>query len=196
MSPGSAAPSTPSRRRLAITSDGAKLVVANFENDSISIVDVASSAKTAELDLRPGKIDPTMAGVPGGEFPYWVTIKGKRTAYVSSIRDREIIVVDIAGTPSVRARIQVQGNPNKMLLTKSGHRLLVASGQRGPHLRHRHAQQSDRRRHQQMSAHRAICSRLTACPWAATPTSLALSPEARGPSTSPTARQQLGGGGD
>ena len=112
---------------LAITSDGAKLVVANFENDSISVVDVASSTKTAELDLRPGKIDPTMAGVPGGEFPYWVTIKGKRTAYVSSIRDREIIVVDIAGTPSVRTRIQVQGNPNKMLLTKSGHRLLVAS---------------------------------------------------------------------
>jgi YVTN family beta-propeller protein len=56
-----------------------------------------------------------------------VAIKGKRTAYVSSIRDREIIVVDISGTPSVRARIQVQGNPNKMLLTKSGHRLLVAS---------------------------------------------------------------------
>jgi YVTN family beta-propeller protein len=111
---------------LAITSDGAKLVVANFENDSISVVDVASFTKTAELDLRPGKIDPSMAGVPGGEFPYWVVIKGK-TAYVSSIRDREIVVVDISGTPSVKTRIQVQGNPNKMLLTKSGHRLLVAA---------------------------------------------------------------------
>jgi YVTN family beta-propeller protein len=112
---------------LAITADGTKLVVANFENDSISVVDVASFTKTAELDLRPGKIDPAMAGVPGGEFPYWVAIKGNQTAYVSSIRDREIDVVDITGAPTVKARIQVQGNPNKMLLTKSGKRLLVAS---------------------------------------------------------------------
>jgi DNA-binding beta-propeller fold protein YncE len=112
---------------LAITADGTKLVVTNFENDSISLVDVASFTKTAELDLRPGKIDPSMAGVPGGEFPYWVAIKGNKTAYVSSIRDREIVVVDISGTPAISGRIQVQGNPNKMLLTRSGHRLLVAS---------------------------------------------------------------------
>jgi DNA-binding beta-propeller fold protein YncE len=112
---------------LAVTSDGAKLVVANFENDSISIVDVASRTKTGELDLRPGKADPKESGVPGGEFPYWVAVKGKTTAYVSSIRDREVVVIDITGAPKALARIEVQGNPNKMLLNKAGTHLLVAS---------------------------------------------------------------------
>lgn len=113
---------------VAVTSDGKKVVVANFENDSISVVDVASHTKTAELDLRPGKIDPAEAGVPGGEFPYWVTIKGKRTAYVSSIRDREIVVVDIGGkAPRVVTRIEVQGNPNKMILDRAERHLLVAA---------------------------------------------------------------------
>jgi DNA-binding beta-propeller fold protein YncE len=112
---------------IGVTSDGAKLIVANFENDSISVVDVASNTKTAELDLRPGKIDPAQAGVPGGEFPYGVAVKGKSTAYVSSIRDREVDVVDISGTPRVVKRIQVQGNPNKMILNRSQSRLLVAS---------------------------------------------------------------------
>ncbi len=110
-----------------VTRDGKKLVVANFENDSISVVDLVAGAKSAELDLRPGKIDPAQAGVAGGEFPYAVAIKGNGTAYVSSIRDREIDVVDIAGAPHVVARIQVQGNPNKMLLNRAETRLLVAS---------------------------------------------------------------------
>src|SRR5262249_12369829 len=55
---------------LAISRDGSKIVVANYENDSISVVDVATFTKSGELDLRPGKIDPAQAGVPGGEFPY------------------------------------------------------------------------------------------------------------------------------
>jgi YVTN family beta-propeller protein len=110
-----------------VTRDGKKLVVANFENDSISVVDLVAGAKSADLDLRPGKTDPTQGGVPGGEFPYGVAVKGNRTAYVSSIRDREIDVVDIAGAPKVVARIQVQGNPNKMLLNRAETRLLVAS---------------------------------------------------------------------
>src|SRR5262252_6424596 len=112
---------------VAVTADGRKLVVANFENDSITVLDVASRSKVAELDLRPGKIDPAAVGVAGGEFPYWVTIKGNNTAYVSSIRDREIVMVDIAAQPKVVARIAVQGNPNKMLLNRAGTRLFVAT---------------------------------------------------------------------
>jgi len=112
---------------VAVTADGRKLVVANFENDSITVLDVASRSKVAELDLRPGKIDPAAVGVAGGEFPYWVTIKGNNTAYVSSIRDREIVVVDIAADPKVVARIAIQGNPNKMVLNRAGTRLLVAT---------------------------------------------------------------------
>jgi YVTN family beta-propeller protein len=112
---------------IAISRDGSKIVVANYENDSISVVDVASFGKTGELDLRPGKIDPAQAGVPGGEFPYGVAIKGNKTAYVSSIRDREIDVVNISSAPVLVTRIQVQGNPNKMLLNRSESRLLVAT---------------------------------------------------------------------
>jgi YVTN family beta-propeller protein len=112
---------------LAVTGDGSKIVIANFENDSISVLDVASRTKTADLDLRPGKIDPAQAGIAGGEFPYWVSIKGNATAYVSSIRDREIVVVDISGAPKVVTRIPLQGNPNKLLLNRAQTLLFVAT---------------------------------------------------------------------
>jgi YVTN family beta-propeller protein len=119
----------PEAAGLAVTADGGKLVVANFENDSISVLAKSQSGAwslSSELDLRPGKINPAQTGVPGGEFPFWVSIKGNGTAYVSSIRDREIDVVDITGTPSVTSRIAVPGQPNKMVLNASQSRLFVA----------------------------------------------------------------------
>jgi YVTN family beta-propeller protein len=116
---------------LAVNSDGSRLVVANYESDSISVIDTSAGAVVAVLDLRPGKIDPSKAGVPGGEFPYWVAIKSKSTAYVSSLRDREIVVVDFSKVPAqaaiVTARIPVAGNPNRLILNKSQSRLYVAS---------------------------------------------------------------------
>ena len=104
-------------------------MVANFENDSISILTKGESgwAKSGELDLRPGVIDPKKAtGVPGGEFPYWVQIKGSETAYVSSIRDREIDVVSLKGKPTLIKRIKVDGQPNRSILDKAQARLFVA----------------------------------------------------------------------
>jgi DNA-binding beta-propeller fold protein YncE len=77
-----------------ITQDGNTLVVANHENDSISFIDLTSRAVVKEFDLRPGKIDPAQSGVPGGEYPYGVTVKGNNTVYVSSQRDREVVAVD------------------------------------------------------------------------------------------------------
>jgi len=115
---------------VAISADGTKLVVANYYNDSISILTKSSGAwtKTSELDLRPGKQPTPEHGVPGGEYPYWVVIKGSNTAYVSSIRDREIDVVDItnANAPAVTARISVPGEPNKMVLNAGQTVLYVA----------------------------------------------------------------------
>ncbi|HYA62785.1 MAG TPA: bifunctional YncE family protein/alkaline phosphatase family protein [Candidatus Sulfotelmatobacter sp.] len=113
---------SPQAAGIAITSDGNTLVVTNYYNDSISILAKSSSgwAVTHELDLRPGN------GVPGGEYPFWVVIKGNSTAYVSSIRDREIVVVDILGSPSVITRISVPGQPNKMVLNGSQSTLYVA----------------------------------------------------------------------
>jgi YVTN family beta-propeller protein len=120
----------PEAAGLAVTADGQKLVVANYENDSVSVLTKGQSggwAVSSELQLRPGVIDPTKTGVPGGEFPFWVSIKGSGTAYVSSIRDREIDVVDISGaTPTVTARIAVSGQPNKMALNKAQTMLFVA----------------------------------------------------------------------
>lgn len=132
---------------VAISNDGQVLAVANYENDSLTIFtgglsawmqqwqSSSTSAQKAagtlhgtELDLRPGKaaVSPTQ-GIPGGEYPFWVVISGDGsaaapyTAYVSSLRDREIDVVSLSGTPAVTARIPVKGQPNKMTLNHLDH---------------------------------------------------------------------------
>jgi len=113
---------------VGVTADGHKVIVANLENDSISVIDLANANALTELDLRPGRNDPTRSGVPGGEFPFWVAVKGSDTAYVSSERDREIVVVNLVGSrPSITARIPVLGNPNKMVLNRTQSRLYVTT---------------------------------------------------------------------
>jgi DNA-binding beta-propeller fold protein YncE len=118
----------PQAAGVAITKDGSKLIVANYYNDSISVLsktDTGWSVST-ELDLRPGKEDPAKSGVPGGEYPLWVATKGNDVAYVSSIRDRELVVVNVANKPTVVARIAVPGQPNRMMLNHSQSLLYVA----------------------------------------------------------------------
>jgi DNA-binding beta-propeller fold protein YncE len=111
---------------LAITADGKTLIVANYMHDTISLVDLASGLVKAELDLRPGKNNPADTGKAGGEFPFWIAVKGNSTAYVSSARDREVDVVEIGGSsPTISGRIHVQGNPNKMVLNRAQTRLYV-----------------------------------------------------------------------
>ncbi|MBI3677012.1 MAG: beta-propeller fold lactonase family protein [Proteobacteria bacterium] len=116
----------PSTAGLALTRDGNTLVIANYQNDSITVVSLGANKNASELDLRPGKIDPKKAGVPGGEFPYWVAVKANRTAFVSSVRDREIVVVALGDKPKVTARIKVAGNPTRLLLNRAQTRLYVA----------------------------------------------------------------------
>ena len=115
---------------IGVNAAGTRLITANYENDSISIVDLTSHSKIAELDLRPGKTDPSKKGIAGGEYPFWVVIKGDDKAYVSSVRDREIVVVSLRTSGSdaarVAARIPVRGTPNKMILNRRGSRLYVA----------------------------------------------------------------------
>jgi YVTN family beta-propeller protein len=112
---------TPGAMGLAVTADGKRLVVANYENDSISLVDVAGRQVLAELDLRPGN------GLPGGEFPVWVAIQGSSTAFVSSARDREIVVVNIStNSPMIAGRIPVKGQPTRIALNPKQTRLYVA----------------------------------------------------------------------
>ena len=112
---------------VAITADGRRAVVVNRYNDSVSLIGLAASKVIAEQDLRPGKSGGA-TGLPGGEYPNSVAIRGNDVAYVSSERDREIVVVDIAGAkPAVKTRIRVAGNPNKMVMNRAQTTLYVAS---------------------------------------------------------------------
>jgi DNA-binding beta-propeller fold protein YncE len=112
---------------LELTQDGKTLVVTNLNNESISFIDVQSRTVVKELDLRPGKNNPADSGVAGGEYPFWVTVKGNNTAYVSSVRDREIVVVDFTTVtaPKIVTRIEVAGNPLKTILDQTGSYLYV-----------------------------------------------------------------------
>ena len=112
---------------VAITADGARAVVVNRYNDSVSLIDLAVSKVIGEQDLRPGKSGGA-SGLPGGEYPNSVVIRGNDLAYVSSERDREIVVVEIAGaSTSVKTHIRVAGNPNKMVMNRAQTKLYVAS---------------------------------------------------------------------
>ena len=150
---------------LGVSRDGNVLVVANYYNDSITIFTgglkswvrqfhqwpVTSPPKGtlqgygdmqgAELDLCPGN------GLPGGEYPFWVVVTGNGmaatpyTAYISSLRDREIDVVSwiVACSPynaqtcphplAVKTRIPVKGQPNKMTVNQAQTLLYVAEDQ-------------------------------------------------------------------
>src|SRR5260370_21435966 len=77
----STSPSTFVTGGLSVTADGAKIVIANVYNDSGSIVDIAGRNVSKELDLRPGVINPADNGVPGGEDPFLVAIKGNDISY-------------------------------------------------------------------------------------------------------------------
>jgi DNA-binding beta-propeller fold protein YncE len=117
---------------VAISSDGQTLAVANYDNDSISVFTGGLgnwSPVLPDIDLRPGDGTSTIMGTPGGEYPFWVVIQGtgeNATAYVSSIRDREIDVVSLGSTLKVTGRVPVVGEPIKMTMNKAQTRLYVA----------------------------------------------------------------------
>lgn len=113
---------------VAVSPDGKRLLVANFENDSVSEIDLAKNAVIHELDLRPGKINPAQAGVPGGEFPFWVAYRSDGKAYVTSMRDREVVVLRLRPDGiTVKERIKVGGQPTRMVLNRAKDRLYVVN---------------------------------------------------------------------
>ncbi|MGH9393245.1 MAG: bifunctional YncE family protein/alkaline phosphatase family protein [Terriglobales bacterium] len=120
----------PEAAGLALTADGGAIVVADYENDAITVLRRATAAApwavSAELDLRPGKNDAAQRGVAGGEFPYWVAVKGNDTAYISSLRDRELVVVSLRPSLKIVARIRLPGQPNRLLLNRAQSLLFAA----------------------------------------------------------------------
>ena len=107
---------------LAVTPDGREVLAANFENDSVSVIDLETRHVIAEVDLRPG------GGVAGGEFPFWVVTGPNGRAWVSSPRDRQIVALDLSPKPRVANRIPLPGEPNRLLLDRAGTRLYAALG--------------------------------------------------------------------
>jgi len=124
----------PNASGLGISADGKTLVVVNNYNDSISVIDTATKTVRYEYDLRPYNTTPaTGNGQPGGTYPFGVVVKSNgsgngTTAYVSSDRDREIVVVDISSAASgnLIARIPLDGNGLGMTLDASQSKLYVA----------------------------------------------------------------------
>jgi YVTN family beta-propeller protein len=105
---------------IALSRSGARLVVANHENDSLSVIDTASRAVVAEVRLAPG------GGRPGGEFPSGVVIVGESRAFVTCQRDREVVEVDLERA-AVAWRIKVGGQPTKLVANRTGTRVFVAN---------------------------------------------------------------------
>jgi YVTN family beta-propeller protein len=111
---------------IAVSRDGKTLVAANFENDSLSIVDTTSRTNTREVHFfNPGET------VAQGEFPYDAVILSNpdgaaRTAYVTSQRDDQVMAVDVK-TGNFSA-IPVGDQPNRLLLSRDQNELYVVNG--------------------------------------------------------------------
>ena len=111
---------------LSVSPDGRRLLVSNFQNDSVSLIDL-KSGEISEQDLRPGVVDPRRTGESGGSFPRAVQWVRNDRAYVTSERDREVIALLVqGGAVSVVGRIKMLGQPIALALNRSGSRLYVA----------------------------------------------------------------------
>jgi YVTN family beta-propeller protein len=108
-----------------LATDGRTLLVANYENDSVSVLDPRSRAKVAEIELRPG-LAGGARGEAGGEYPVAVALAGDK-AWVSCLRDGEVVVLDLAAR-RVGSRVRVGRQPGRMLLDAPRGRLYVVNG--------------------------------------------------------------------
>ena len=98
-----------------------RLLVANFFNDSVSLVDATSRKVVAEIDLRPGKLDAAQRGVPGGTYPFRVVMAGPNRAVVSSPRDRELVTLTLReDSLSIAARAKTAAEPTALLALPDG----------------------------------------------------------------------------
>jgi DNA-binding beta-propeller fold protein YncE len=112
---------------LAVSPDGTRLLVANLQNDSVSLIDLAGGKIIVEQDLRPGNIDRKHRDEPGGGFTRAVTWISSDRAYVASTRGREIVSLGISHDKiRVTGRLAIKGQPAALLANRSGSRLYAA----------------------------------------------------------------------
>ena len=112
---------------LALSADDSTLVVANNYNDSISVIDTASKTVRYEHDMRPYAAgNEGESGVAGGEYPMGAAVVGS-TAYVSSARDRQVVVLHLGATQATLVkRVALAGNGTGMTLSADDSKLYVA----------------------------------------------------------------------
>ncbi|TPG39848.1 hypothetical protein EAH79_12125 [Sphingomonas koreensis] len=121
---GNGADVKPQAAGIAVSPDGTRALVANYYNDSVSLLDLKRGTVIAEQDLRPGKIDPAMAGSAGGENPFAVLWTDPSHAWISAPRDRQLVRVWIgASNVSVTERITTLGEPTALLTDPAAQRL-------------------------------------------------------------------------
>ena len=115
----------PEAAGLAVSPNGRRLLVANFQNDFVTLVDLVTGA-LRETDLRPGAAGRAWSGRPGGTFPQAVAWVSEAKAYVASERDRQVVALSMGGLgPRVAARISTRGQPTAFARGRRG-RLYVA----------------------------------------------------------------------
>jgi len=107
-----------------------RLLVTNFFNDSVSLIDVRTRQVVAEIDLRPGKLNPDHRGQPGGTYPFRVVMVSPERAVVSSPRDRELITLSLEeNRMSVVARAPSLAEPTALLALGDGQVLATGDNQ-------------------------------------------------------------------
>lgn len=109
-----------------VSPDGRRALVANYYNDSASLIDLDRKKVLVEQDLRPGKVDASARGVAGGEYPFAVAWSSPGRAWISSPRDRELVEIMIAGSGlRVTRRIKTIGEPTALLVDRQSNRLIA-----------------------------------------------------------------------
>jgi len=115
----------PQAAGVAVSPDGRRALVANYYNDSVSLIDLRTKTVISEQDLRPGKIDPSASGVAGGEFPFAVAWVDAGHAWISSPRDRELVGLSVDGVLHVTSRVRTVGEPTALLIDRGANRLIA-----------------------------------------------------------------------
>ena len=106
----------PQAAGVAVSPDGHRALVANYYNDSVSLLDLDRMDVVAEQDLRPGKINAADTAKPGGENPFAIAWTDATHAWVSAPRDRQIVALLVTpATVRVTGRIATTGQPTALL---------------------------------------------------------------------------------
>jgi len=107
----------------ALSLDGKLLVVANMENDSLTLIDVKKGLILDEFDLR---LDSGDLQKSGGTYPFGVAMTRENSVYVTSMRDNELIKLEIKDNKlKLNKRIKIGSQPTRLLYAEQTDELFI-----------------------------------------------------------------------